>query len=184
MPFIRAIVGALSLFLGRQLFWLFVGAAGFMLGFNLALQLLPDQPGFVVLLVGLVAGLLGAALGVFAQRLALAIAGFIAGGYLLLYLADLVGAGGAEGLATSLVVVLFIVGGILGAVLIQFVFDLALILLSSALGATLLTQAIGDFWTLEPALNSILFVVLLLLGIAVQWGMGQRSAADEPEAPA
>lgn len=183
MPFIRAIVGALSLFLGRQLFWLFVGAAGFMLGFNLAVQLLPDQPGFVVLLIALVAGLAGAALGVFAQRLALGIAGFIAGGYLLLYLANLLGVGGAEGLATGLVFVLFIVGGVLGAILIQFVFDFALILLSSALGATLLTQAAAEFWTLEPALNSILFVVLLLVGIAVQWGIGQR-VADEPGATA
>lgn len=183
MPFIRAIVGALSLFLGRQLFWLFVGAAGFMLGFNLALQLLPDQPGFVVLLVGLLAGLLGAVLGVFAQRLALGIAGFIAGGYLLLYLANLLGAG-ADELSTSLVSVLFIVGGILGALLIQFAFDIALILLSSALGATLLAQAVADFWTLEPALNTVLFVVLLLLGIAVQWGIGRRSPGDGPEARA
>lgn len=183
MPFIRAIVGALSLFLGRRLFWLFVGAAGFMLGFNLALQLLPDQPGFVVLLIALVAGLLGAALGVFAQRLALSIAGFIVGGYLLLYLANLLGVSGADGLATGLVFVLFIVGGVLGAILIQFVFDFALILLSSALGATLLTQAAAEFWTLEPALNSILFVVLLLVGIAVQWGIGQR-VADEPGATA
>lgn len=36
MDIARIIVGFASLFLGRQLFWLFVGAAGFIFGFNLA----------------------------------------------------------------------------------------------------------------------------------------------------
>ena len=172
----RAIVGLLSLFLGRRLFWVFVGAAGFLLGFNLAFQLLEEQAGLLLLLIALAAGLLGAALALFAQRLALAIAGFIAGGYLLLYVANLVS---ADPLSTLVVVILFVVGGLLGAGLFQFFFDIALVLLSSALGATLLTQVIADVWAPGELINALLFILLLVVGIAVQWGLiGEAEARD------
>lgn len=180
MAIIRAIVGALSLLLGRRLFWLFVGAAGFLLGFNLALQFFGEEAGFIAVVVALVVGVFGAALALFAQRLALGIAGFVAGGYLLLYLADLLGAG--AGLSTVFVAILFLVGGVIGAVLVQFVFDMALILLSSALGATLLTQAIDAIWAPGPTLNTVFFLVLLGVGIVVQWGTWQRLERGEGEA--
>lgn len=173
MALVNAIVGALSLLLGRQLFWLFVGAAGFLLGFELALQFLGDEAGLIAIFVALVAGVLGSLLALFAQRLALAIAGFIAGGYVLLYLFDLFGAGDA--LSSPIVFVIFIVGGLMGAGLIQFVFDGALIVLSAAVGATLLTQAIASFWALEDTVSTVLFVGLLVVGSVVQWGAWQRS---------
>jgi hypothetical protein len=41
---IRGLVGLLALLAGRQAFWIFVGAAGFLLGFNVAGRFLGDLP--------------------------------------------------------------------------------------------------------------------------------------------
>ncbi|MFW5943404.1 MAG: hypothetical protein ACOCXI_16485 [Chloroflexota bacterium] len=173
---VRALVGILSLFLGRQLFWLFVAAAGFVAGFNLAGRFLVDVAGWLLLLVGLLVGVLGALLAVFAQRLAVAIGGFFAGGYVLLYVSGLLGAANEGTLAT----VLFIVGGIVGAVLISLLLDPALIFLSSALGAALLSNVIAGNLEMAQVGDSLLFVILLVVGIAVQWAAWQRGERRRP----
>jgi hypothetical protein len=174
----NALFGILVLFLGRRLFWVFVAVAGFVVGFNLAEQLVgAEAAAWLLLAIGVVGGIIGALLAVFAQRLAVAVAGFIAGGYLLLYLMGAVRAAGDGTLGT----VLFIVGGVIGAVLVSALLDPALIVLSSALGATLLTQAAGQYFQLTPALNGIVFVVLLALGVAVQWGTWDRTEIRERE---
>jgi hypothetical protein len=179
MSVINALVGAASLFLGRQLFWLFVAAAGFVLGFNAGTEFLGEQAAWLVLAIALVAGILGALLALFLQRVAIAVAGFIAGGYLLLNLSDLLGfTGGGDGLSL-LALILFVVGGVLGAVLVNVLFDVALIVLSSALGAMLLSQAADAWFTLDQTISAIIFILLLLLGIGAQWATWQRMEGRE-----
>ena len=76
---ITILVGLALLLMGRQLFWVFVAAAGFILGSSLASQFLIGQSTLVILAVGLAAGLVGVVVTVFAQNLAIGIAGFVMG---------------------------------------------------------------------------------------------------------
>ena len=61
-------------------------------------------------------------------------------------------------------------GGVLAAVLALLVFDTALVVLSSILGASLVVGAAR----LDGLPSVILFAVLLIVGITVQLGIGRR----------
>jgi hypothetical protein len=165
MDILTVIAGILLLLLGRQLFWLFVGIVGFIVGMTWAAQYLAGQSEWVVIVVGLVAGVIGAVLAVFFQRIAVAVAGFLAGSYLAAYLMASVGVdiGQFEGIVT-------IITGILGAVLVFVLFDWALIFLSSLLGASLVVPAL----VADPQIQIILFLVLAVIGIVVQVGLLKR----------
>ena len=82
--------GILLLFLGRKLFWLFVAVVGFLVGMTFAPELLPNQPDSVILVISLITGLLGALLAAMLQKLAVALAGFAAGGYIVYYLLEFI----------------------------------------------------------------------------------------------
>ncbi|MDT8307203.1 MAG: hypothetical protein RRC07_14825, partial [Anaerolineae bacterium] len=171
MSLVNLIVGLATLLLGRQLFWLFVAAAGFVLGFNLARQFLGPEVTWVVTLVGLFVGLLGAFLATFAQRLAIAIAGFITGAYLLNLLAASLGLAAAADPFAGGNVVISLIGGVIGAVLVSIFFDAALIFLSALLGATLTTQVVAGYFALGGTPAALLYIVLLVIGIGVQWSV-------------
>ena len=168
---INLLLGLAALIFGRQLFWLFVAAAGFFLGTNLATQYLAPEPVWLVLVIGLVAGALGALLAVFAQRLALGIAGFIVGGYLFVFLASALQLGVSTESFDLLSIAVFVVGGILGAALVSIFFDVALILLSAVLGATLTSDFAAGFFSLTDTYRLILFLVLIAIGIGLQWAL-------------
>jgi hypothetical protein len=163
------LLGALLLFFGRKVFWLFVGAVAFMA----VLTFLPkyiqlQQPNlfYVALAIGAVAGSAGA----FFQKIALRAAGFLAGGYLFFGLWEKFVPN--ESLPWWLP---FLIGGVLGAVLLSFLFDWAMIILSSLTGAFLITQAL----TLERNFELGLLVALAVLGIVVQVKMKLgKSKAD------
>src|SRR5690606_5717280 len=91
MALLRALLGLVVLLFGRQLFWLWVGVTGFLAGVTLSARFLSGQPNWIILLIGLIAGLVGALLAIVLQRLAIGIAGFVAGGYILVALLNLVG---------------------------------------------------------------------------------------------
>lgn len=177
---IRIFIGAVLLFLGRKLFWFFVGAAGFLAGLVYAPQLFQGQPGWVLLLIAAIAGLMGALLAIVLQRFAVALAGFFIGGYLLNLLLNALGIGEPFRIWT------FLAGGLVGALLVSALFDWALIFLSSLTGATLISQSLG----LGGALTAVVFTILLIAGIAIQAGVFQRERApaalpgdDEPFGP-
>jgi Domain of unknown function (DUF4203) len=156
------------LLLGRSLFWLFVAAVGFVVGVELAPLILPHQTELFTLLVAVVLGIAGALLAVFVEKIAIAVAGFVAGGYLASVLcAPLLG---GAGMAYPLSWLCFLIGGILGAVLMIVFFNWALIILSSLQGAHLIVRGLPVIHGL-PALrhhSQILFAILALIGIAVQ----------------
>lgn len=180
MSLVNLIVGLATLLFGRQLFWLFVAAAGFVLGFNLARQFLGPEVTWVVTLVGLFVGLLGALLATFAQRLAVAIAGFITGAYVLNLLAVSLGLAAAADPFAGGNLIISLIGGVIGAALVSVFFDAALILLSAILGATLTTQVLAGYFALGGTPSALLYVVLIIIGIGVQWGMWRdRSRARE-----
>ena len=73
---VTLIVGLAVLLLGRRLFWLFVGAAGFAVGLHVAPAVL-NGPEWLMVVVALVLGILGAVLAIFFQWLAIGLAGIV-----------------------------------------------------------------------------------------------------------
>ena len=168
MSIVNLLLGILLLLFGRTLYWLFVAIAGFLVGFELAAVLLAEQAESLRLLAAVVGGVLGAILGMLAQRVAFAMGGLFAGGYLGLALAREAGAAGDP-------LVWFVIGGILGAIVAALVMDWAIIALSSLAGAAAI---VGQF-ELESSIAMLLFVVLTAVGIVVQ-GRRLRPAASAP----
>ena len=171
VPIIGIVVGAAILLFGRKLFWLFVAALGFAVGIEIAAYFMRDPPVWMTLLAALGLGLLGALLAILLQKFAVAVAGFIAGGRV------------AWGLSAAFFAehahyrgITFVIGGILGALLLLALFDWVLILLSSVEGAHL----IGNGIPLPEKGAVILFVVLTVIGVIVQASMlrSSRRAAD------
>ena len=151
---VTGLMGIALLLFGRRLFWFFIAAAGFAAGVLLARDFFELHSELQVLAIGLLAGLLGALLSVLLQKLAIAIAGFTAGGYLAAAILQ-------QFNADAFVWIGFVLGGALGAVLLLVLFDWALILLSSLLGAALLADSFGtDTAPLIFALASIVGLVL------------------------
>lgn len=159
VPIVGVVLGTAVLLFGRRLFWLCVAAIGFAGGVQLAPHL-TDQPTPVLALTfALVLGLIGALLALFLQKLAIGIAGFLAGGRL------------ALGLVATFFVqyaghdwLVFLIGGLVGALLLLALFDWAIIVVSSLIGAHLITNVI----TLPPTGLTLIFVGLVCCGIVIQ----------------
>lgn len=168
---ITLIIGIALLVLGRKLFWLFVGAIGFLGGMQFATAYLQGYGENIVLIAGLIGGLIGIVLAIFVQKVAVLAGGFIGGGYLALNIVQGTMPEAAGGQAAWIA---FVVGGILGAVLVGVLFDWALILLSSFVGALLVVQSTG----LGPNAAPIAFFVLAAAGVFVQaWMKGRPEPA-------
>jgi len=167
---VRLAVGAVLLILGRKLFWLFVAAVGFAAGWTVAADLLHVQPEWLALVLALAAGVLGALVAQFVQKLAIGLAGFLAGAFL------------AAGLTTMLNLpaapwawIAFIVGGILGALLLGTAFEWALIGLSSLAGAMLVANALALSSTMYLLVLGGLFVLGVIIQSALGGGKGRPS---------
>src|SRR6266550_3309464 len=156
---VGALIGAVILFFGRKLFWLCVAAVGFAAGVEIAPHLVHEPSPLLALSVALVLGLIGALLALFLQKVAIAVLGFLAGGKL------------AGSIAAAFFVhyaqystVIFVIGGVVGAILLLALFDWALIVVSSLIGAHLIQSAI----VLPASGSTIVFIGLAVLGILVQ----------------
>ncbi|HLF75416.1 MAG TPA: hypothetical protein VI524_13760 [Anaerolineales bacterium] len=155
---VNLILGAALLVAGRKLFWLFVGAAGFITGMQLASGLLQRSEA-VAILIGLAVGLVFALLAIFLQRIAIAIAGFLAGGYILTALAGMLRLEGG-----FVFWILYVIGGIIGLILVSLLFDWALISLSSLAGASLIVQGLFA----ESPAGGLIFFIILIIGVVIQ----------------
>jgi hypothetical protein len=168
---ILRIVTALGLLtLGRKVFWLFVAGIGFTSAIMLAGEFLRGRPDYIVILLALAVGLLGALIAIFVQRLAVGLAGFLAGGY---FLSNFAGIIGAE--AGQWTWILFLVGGIIGAIFVASMFDWALIFLSSLAGATLLVRSLP----FEAYFQLVSFGLALAVGVLFQ-SRWMRKEQTEP----
>lgn len=158
LNFIDALLGGALLVAGRKIYWLFVGAAGFAAGALLSNRFF-HGPEWMTILLGLGLGIVFALLAVFVQGLAIAVAGFLGGGYILLTLAGVLGLDKG-----ALAWVIYLVGGIIGVTLIGMLFDWAIISISSLVGASMIVEA----FHLQRMAGGVLFLVLVLIGVAVQ----------------
>ena len=161
---INIILGGALLMAGRKLFWLFVGVVGFVAGLQLATQLW-QGPELLAIIVGLVIGAIFAVLAIFLQGAAIGVAGFLAGGYVLTVLAGLIGLN--QGAFSWIV---YLIGGIIGVLLVIFLFDWALITLSSLAGASLITEAL----LVPGGIAGVVFLALVIVGVVLQGSMLQR----------
>ena len=172
MAIATAVVGAVVLLFGRQANWLFVGVIGFLLGANLAGMIIGEGSSLAIVLSA-VTGLSGMLMAVLAHKLALDAAGFVASGYALTGLIGIIGLDVGD-----LSWLIFLIGGVVGALMVLAWSNWALIILSSLTAAYLI---IGAF-DLTPPLDKLAYIGLVLLGLAVQSAMLQRS--DSAPSPA
>ena len=161
------VAGVLLLVAGRRLFWLFVGLVGFFVGLRLAPAALSGQPEQVQWLVAALFGLAGIFLAIVLQRAAVAVAGFLVGGF---FAADLFGLDLSQPGLTE--VLAFVIGGILAAVLSLWLFEGALIVLSSLVGAGLIVDTLD----VAPGTDNLLLLGLTAFGVAMQAGFTARGS--------
>lgn len=164
---VAILLGLALVFFGRRIFWLFVFIGGFLLGWFLVPAIFPDAATWLALLIGVIVGIVFGLLAILFARVMVAIAGFFvfAGGAVLLI--RFLGAEAPAGSAAYWVA--YIIGGLVGAILLFVLFDWALIVITSLAGAWAVAGGIGSFVEGDPAwLHVILFVVLAAIGIAFQ----------------
>ena len=168
MVLVNFLLGVSLLIWGRQLFWLFVAAAGFITGLQVAARAIPGPP-WMGIVVGLAFAIGAALLAVFLKAVAIYVAGFLMGGAVLTSLA------GLFGLDYGLFYWgLFLVGGIGGTIFIGFFFDFAVIWLSSLAGAYLVMNT----FSLEGLFRILAFVGVLFAGVLIQTSQLKRDGDD------
>jgi hypothetical protein len=169
----NVVLGGILLLLGRKLFWLLLGVIGFATGVELATRYFRGSE--VATIAGAIAlGIVFALLAVFLESVAIGLTGFLGGGYVLLSLADLLGMH-----ARLPELVAFLVGGILGVLVIILLFDWALISISSLAGASMVVRGLG----LTPAGGATAYVILLLVGVLVQGFAFRREKEARKQPP-
>lgn len=168
MPYLHPILGLVLLLFGRTLYWVFVAFAGFLLGLHLAEVLVVSASEEGRIVVGLVAGGLGAVLAMAAQRIAFAAGGFFAGGYLMSLVLQSVTLAGPT-------LLWLLAGGVVGALVAAAIMDWAIVLLSSLVGAGAIVQA----FPLDPLLGTLAFVALALLGVSFQGRSLRRRRVED-----
>jgi len=168
-PLLTLLAGAALLLVGRRLFWLFVGLVGFFTVYRW-LEPYPAAAPNVRWVLAVLAGIVGIVLAIFLQKFAVALAGFFAGGWFAL---QLLGLQLSHTRGGDLVV--FVIAGVIAAILAMAVFNFALIVLSSLAGADLIVEALRP----GPELAKILLIVLAVVGIAVQMGITARRRRAE-----
>jgi len=158
---INLVLGSALLVAGRKLFWLFIGVIGFITGVQLAARF-SNGPEWTAIIIGVIVGIIFAVLAVFIEALAIGVAGFLAGGFILTTFTNMLGLN-----AGLLFWVIYAIGGVIGILLVMFLFDWALITLSSLAGASLIVQALGGS-------GGLLFFLLFIVGIVIQGLILQR----------
>jgi hypothetical protein len=156
---VNVVIGIALLTTGRKLFWLFMSAVGFILGRSLAQQLLVGNPAWTVIFIAVATGLVGLIFGLYAQRFAVGLAGFLMGHYALVSLGLAIGFFGTGWIWLALVG-----GGIIGATLALVSLDFAFIFLTCVAGAKVIEQTID----LNPLMSFALFTVLFGVGVTMQ----------------
>lgn len=157
MPLLlRGIVGAILLFLGRELNFLFAAAMAALLGFRLAPRLPATWPtwgdwAFVITLA-----VVAAIIALINERIGYFLSGFLAGSFFLVeYFAPN---------ASTLPVLPFIIGGVIGALILGLLTEWAMILVSSAIGAAYIL----DLFRLDPTAEILIGSGLFIVGALAQ----------------
>lgn len=160
MPVVlQGIIGAILLFLGRELNFLFAAAMAALLGFRIAPRLPATWPvwgdwAFVITLA-----VVAAIIALINERIGYFLSGFLAGSFFLVqYFAPN---------ASTLPMLPFIIGGVLGALVLGFLTEWAMILVSSAIGAAYVLNLFRLDPTAEILVGSGLFIIGALAQVII-----------------
>lgn len=163
---IQMLVGSALLLFGRKLFVLFLGAAGFLLGYGMGQELFADMRSEYLLVGAIVLGVFGMVLALFAQKIAIWVGGLLGGG--------LIGyeAGLTFGLANQpMLWVVVAICAIAGMLAMAALFEIALVLVTAFVGAAMIISPFG----LATMLHAGLTIVLTIIGAAVQFSLVSKS---------
>lgn len=166
---LTGLAGCILLLLGRKLFWLFVALVGMLSGMQAAEQHFSLQPDWVFLLVGLLAAAVGALLAIFFQKIAIALVGLLVGSTITTQMSVMFG--------WPTVPIINLVGAVVGAVVLFWLFDWGLIVISSAVGAGFIVHALND----PPQIGVPLYLGLTIIGIAIQTVIKKQEGTRPPK---
>lgn len=167
MSILYYFVGAVLLVAGRKLYWFFTAAVGMIAGILLSGILLDAENMTWRTIFAVVGAVLGAILAVALQKIAIGIVGFVAGGLGAIFLWRILELP-EEG---RMLLLPFILGGIIAAVLVILAFEYGLIILTSWGGATLISRELSatsqeiDF---NGWVGAAVLFGLLLAGVVIQ----------------
>ena len=160
------IVGLIVALLGRRLYWMFVAIAGFAVGWSLAPAIFGGLATWAWVLVGVVLGVVFALLSVKFMKFMVAFAGFFAFGSVAVALIRWLDVTAASGSWSWWVA--YIVGGLIGAVLLAMFFDWALIVLTTLSGAGAVAAGVNH-WSNPRWLMVVIWIVVVAMGLTVQF---------------
>ena len=151
MPVIRGVIAGILLFLGRELNFLFAAAVAGLIGLRLTPLLPPQWPGWSdYAFIGALA-ILAAAITLINERVGYFLSGFLAGGYFLVEYYE-------PGVLT-LPLLPFIVGAVIGSLIIGIFTEWALMIVSCLIGAYYVTNLFALSPTAEILVGSGLFII-------------------------
>jgi hypothetical protein len=156
MQLLRGVIGGMLLFLGRELNFLFAGAMAALIGYRLTPLLPSHWPAWsdYAFMGGL--ALIAAAITIINERVGYFLSGFLAGGFFLVEYF-------APGVLT-LPLLLFIIGGVIGSLIIGIFTEWALMIVSCLIGAYYVT----DLFTLSPTAEILVGSGLFIIGAVTQ----------------
>lgn len=163
----QIVVGLVELLFGRRLFWLFVAIGGFLFGWFVTPAIHDGMPMWARIVIGVVLGLILALLARWFTRAMVALGGFLIFGPAVVLAVDRFGGSVPQGSRNYWIA--FVIGGVVGAVLLGMFFNWALIILSSLAGAGGTVAGIEYFTdTLPRWAEVVAIVVLLVIGLVFQ----------------
>jgi hypothetical protein len=151
MPVVRAVIAGVLLFLGRELNFLFAGAMAAFIGLRLTPLLPPKWAGWTDYAFMAVLALIAAVVTLRYERVGYFLSGFLAGGYFLIEYYQ-------PGVLT-VPLIPFIVGGVVGSLIIGIFTEWALMIVSCLIGAYYVTNLFRLSPTAEILVGSGLFII-------------------------
>ena len=159
MLIVRGVLGVILLFLGHELNFLFAGGMAALIGFRLTPQLpsaWPEWSGYAFM--GALA-IIAAAITIINKRFGYFLSGFLAGGYFLVEYFE-------PGLLT-LPLLIFIIGGVIGSLILGIFTQWALVIVSCLIGSYYVTNLFVLSPTAKTLVNSGLFIVGALTQVII-----------------
>ena len=151
--------GLLLLFAGRRFFWLAAALVAFLFTFNLFENLFGG--GWLGLILAVIVGAIFAWLATRFIKLIGYIVGALAGAVGLPIFLNLFGIDWGW-------LLMALIGALVGFLLMRFLFDWGLILLTTWAGANAVTGELARQWTMGATIATIVFIALMVAGVFVQ----------------
>lgn len=169
MNAVYVVLGFVLLVTGVQLPWLFVAGMGFLLGNFIGATQSIGMRGIALTLFSAGLGIVLGLLVIYIKRILYVLAGFVAGAYTIAYMPGALG-WNTDWISTPVIVI----AGLVAALIVFFSQSLALILVSSLVGSTLVIQ-----YARFPNISEVfLFTIFALFGIIAQWVLMQYNRPE------